>query len=115
MTPDVDPEARRRSWALVAEAAAIHRRLIGGDDVSYGDPDLRRTGQSVARRSLMQAVEQALDVGIDRDEIVDAICSGDPTFEITEARGYVEAVPGLRAGLQEMNARVLRDLFGERD
>jgi len=110
MTADVDPEARRRSWALVAEAAAIHRRLIGGEDVSYGDPDLKRTSQSVLR-----AVERALAAGVEHEEIADAIRSGDPSFGVAEADDYIEAVPQLRAGLRELNARVLRDLFGERD
>jgi len=115
MTADVDPEARRRSWALVAEAAAIHRRLIGGEDVSYGDPDLKRTSQSVARGSLLRAVERALAAGVEHEEIADAIRSGDPSFGVAEADDYIEAVPQLRAGLRELNARVLRELFGERD
>jgi hypothetical protein len=115
MTPDVNPDTRRRYWARVAEAAAMHQRCMAGEDVSYGDSDLRRTGKSVARTSLLRTVEQALAAGVESEEIVDAICSGDRTFEVGEARQYVQAVPQLGARIEELNARLLRGFLEGRD
>jgi len=96
MSAGVDPEVPRRTWALVAEAAVMHRRLMAGEEVSYSDPDLQRTRESMARGSLLRAVEQALGAGVEREGIVDAICSGDRSVDVDgahETRPGASSVP----------------------
>ena len=75
----------------------------------------QRPRPSTTQESASARSTRRVRAGAGRQAIVDAACGRDPSFEVAEAHDYIEAVPQLRAGLQELNARVLRDLFGPRD
>jgi hypothetical protein len=102
-------------WAGVARAAADHCRIVGAaDEVFYGDLTLRRTGASHAWSELNRAVRRALDAGVAEEEILDALC-GDSRLDRYEAAELIQFVRMRDERLRELNARIVRDLFGERD
>ncbi len=113
--PKVPLAAIRGKWAVMARAAADHRGIVdAGDDVFYGDLSLRRTGEARAGASLMQAIRYALDVGVAEGELVDALMSGDPSCDLTEALDLLE-VPGGQDVMQRLTAEIVRDPFGDDD
>jgi hypothetical protein len=103
-------------WTVVARASADHRRIVDADDeVFYGDLSLRRTGEDRAGRELTQAIRRAVDVGVAEEELVDALMSGDPSCDFTQALDLLE-VPGRRDDImQRLTAEIVRDLFGDDD
>jgi len=112
----VDANTINGMWAEVARAAADHCRIVGaGDEVFYGDLTLRRTGATHAWGELNRAVRRALDAVVAEEEILDALLSGDPRSDRCEAAELIRFVGMKDERLRELNARILRDLFGERD
>jgi hypothetical protein len=109
-------ETTREMWAVVARAAADHRRIVdAGDEVFYGGLSLRRAGEARAGRELMQAIRRGLDVGVAEVELVDALMSGDPSCDFTGALDLLE-VPSRREDvMQRLTAEIVRDLFGDDD
>jgi hypothetical protein len=103
-------------WAAVAWAAADHRRIVdGGDEVFYGDLSLRRTGEARAGRELMQAIRRAVDVGVAEKELVDALMSGDPSCDFTEALNLLEAPGRQDDAMRWLTEKIVRDLLGDDD
>lgn len=102
------------AWLAVARAAADHRRITSvGDQVFYGDLTLRDTADTHAWVELVSALRCALDAEIDREEIVDALRSGDPRLDVAEANELIEWACTRDERLRELNARLLRGLGGE--
>jgi hypothetical protein len=98
----------------VARAAADHRRIrSAGDEMFYGDLTLRDTADTHARAELLRALRSALDAATDQEEIVDALRSGDPRLDIGEANELIEWARTRDERLRDLNARLLRGLFGE--
>jgi len=102
------------AWFAVARAAADHRRITSaGDGVFYGDLTLRDTADTHAWAELLCALRSALDTEIDREEIVDALRSGDPRLDVAEANELIEWARTRDERLREINARLLRGFLGE--
>jgi hypothetical protein len=103
-------------WAEVARAAADHRRIVAaGDEVFYDDLTLRRTGDAHAWGQLTRAIRRALDARVAEEEILDALMSGDPRSDRAAAIELIEYVRVKDDRLRELDDRILRDMFGERD
>ena len=104
----------REMWLAVARASAEHRRIAeAGDGIFYGDLILRQSADARARGELTRAIRRAAEAAVGEEEIVDALVSGDPRFEISDA---VELVAWARARderVRELNQKLLSDLLGE--
>ena len=101
-------------WLAVARAAAEHRRIVGaGDEVFYGDLTLRGTADARTWGELIRAIQSALDVAAGEGEIVDALLSGDPRLDVSEAAELIEWARTRDERLRDLNAKMLRDLLGE--
>ncbi len=106
----------REMWLTVARTAAEHRRIVGaGGSIFYGDLSLVRTAEAHAWRELTTAVRRAVDARVDKEEIVDALRTGDPDFHRCDATELIDWVCTREDRLQELNDRILRDIFGEGD
>ena len=85
-------------WLALARAAADHRRITSaGDEVFYGDLTLRGTADTHAWAELLCALRFALGAATGREEIVDALCSGDSKrwLALAPARWLEVAPPGV--------------------
>ena len=102
------------AWFAVTRAAADHRRItFEGDEVFYGDLTLRDTADTHAWAELLCALRSALDAEIERQEIVDALRSGDPRLDAAEANELIEWACTRDERLRELNARLLGGFLGE--
>ncbi len=102
------------AWLAVVRAAADHRRITSaGDDVFYGDLTLRETTDTHARAELLCALRFALDAATGQEEIVDALCSGDPRLDVVEASELIDWARTRDERRRELNARLLRGFLGE--
>jgi hypothetical protein len=111
---DVDEFTIREMWLVVARAAAEHRRIVGaGDEVFYGDLTLRASADARAWGELTRAIRRAAEAAVGEEEIVDALCSGDPRLEVSEAVELVAWARTRDERLRELNQKLLGDLLGE--
>jgi hypothetical protein len=102
------------AWLAVVRAAADHRRITSaGDEVFYGDLTLRGTADTHAWAELLRAIRSALDAATGQEEIVDALCSGDPRLDVVGASELIDWARTRDERLRELNARLLRGLLGE--
>ena len=109
-----DDSILRDAWLVVARAAADHRRITSvGDEVFYGDLTLRGTADTYAWAELLCALRFALDAATGQEEIVDALCSGDPRHDVVEARELIDWARTRDERRCELNARLLRGFLGE--
>jgi hypothetical protein len=101
-------------WLAVARASAEHRRVTeAGDGVFDGDLTLRDSADARAWGELTRAIRRAVEAGVGEAEILDALCSGDPRFEVSEAVELVAWARSRDERLRELNQKVLSDLLGE--
>lgn len=106
-----DDSTLHEMWLAVARAAAERRRVTSaGDELFYGDPTLRDSAHGRALGELTRAIRAAKVVA--EEEVVDALCSGDPRLDVVEARELIECAQTGDERLRELNARALRDLLG---
>ena len=111
-----NPETTTEMWAVVARAAADHRRIVdAGDEVFYGDWSLRRSDEAHARSGVTQAIRRALDAGVAEQELVDALMSGDPSCDFLGALDLLEAPRRQDDAMQRLTEEIVRDLFGDDD
>jgi hypothetical protein len=111
---DADEFTVREMWLVVARAAAEHRRVTeAGDGIFYGDLTLRESADARACGELTRAIRRAAEAAVGEGEIVDAVCSGDPRLEVTEAVELIEWACTRDERLREFNRKVLSDLLGE--
>ena len=104
----------REMWLVVARAAAEHRRVAeAGDGIFYGDLTLRASADARAWGELARAIRRAADAAVGKEEIVDALLSGDPRLEVSEAVELVAWARTRDERLCELNQRMLTDLLGE--
>jgi hypothetical protein len=109
-----DDAIGREMWLAVARAAAEHRRVVGaGDAVFYGDLTLRGSADARAWGELIGAIRSALDGAAGEGEIVDALVSGDPRLDVSEAAELIEWARTREQRLRDLNAKILRDVLGE--
>jgi len=109
----LDADVLGGMWLRVAKAAADHRRIVGaGDQVFYGDLTLRSTADAHAWHELSTAVRRAIDAQVGEEEILDALLTGDPCLDPTEAIELLRWVRGRNERLRELNAKMLRDVWG---
>jgi hypothetical protein len=108
-----DDSSLHDAWLAVARAAADHRRITaGGDEVFYGDLTLRGTADTRAWAELIRALRVALDAATGQEEIVDALCSGDPRLDIAEANKLIDWARTRDERRRELNERLLRGFLG---
>jgi hypothetical protein len=104
----------REMWLVVARAAAEHRRIVeAGDGIFYGDLTLRETAEARAGGELARAIRRAAEAAVGEEEIVDALLSGDPRLEVSEAVELVAWARTRDERLRELNQKMLSDLLGE--
>jgi hypothetical protein len=104
----------REMWLAVARASAEHRRVTeAGDGIFYGELTLRGSADARAWGELTRAIRRAADARVGEEEIADALCSGDPRLEVTEAVELVACSRSRDARLRELNQKILSDLLGE--
>jgi hypothetical protein len=104
----------REMWLVVARAAAEHRRVTeAGDGVFYGDLTLRESADARAWGELIRAIRRAAAARVGEEEIVDALCSGDPRLDVSDAVELVAWARTRDERLRELNRKVLSDLLGE--
>ena len=109
-----DDVSLRDAWLGIARAAADHRRITSaGDEMFYGDLTLRDTDDAHAWTELLRALRSALDAATGQEEIVDALRSADPRLDVGEADELIEWARTRDERLRELNARLLRGLFGK--
>ena len=109
-----DDATLHETWLAVARAAAEHRRIVGaGDAVFYGDLTLRDSAEARAWGAVTRAIRRAGDAAVGEEEIVDALVSGDPRLEVSEAVELVAWARGRDERLRELNQKMLSDLLGE--
>ena len=109
-----DDSTLHDAWLAVARAAADHRRIASaGDEVFYGDLTLRETADTHAWAELLCALRFALDAATGQEEIVDALCSGDPRLDVVEASELIDWARTRDERRRELNARLLRGFLGE--
>jgi hypothetical protein len=102
------------TWLEVARAAAEYRRVVGaGDEILYGDRAAADSAGARAWGELTAAIRRAADAAVAEDEIVDALCSGDPRLEVSQAVPLVAWASNRDEWLRELNEEILRDLLGE--
>jgi hypothetical protein len=110
----IDDGTLHNAWLAVARAATDHRRITpAGDEVFYGDLTLLATADTHAWAELLCALRSALDVEIDREEIVDALRSGDSWLDPAEANELIEWARTRDERLRELNAWLLGGFLGE--
>lgn len=103
----------REMWLAVARTSAEHRRVAeAADAVFYGDLTLRESAEARARRELTRAIRRA-EAAVGEEEIVDALVSGDPRLEVSEAVELVAWARSRDERLRELNQTMLSDLLGE--
>jgi len=104
----------REMWLAVARASAEHRRVAeAGDAVFYGDLTLRESADARARSELTRAIRRAAEAAVGEEEIVDALVSGDPRLEVSEAVELVAWARSRDERLRELNQKMVSDLLGE--
>ena len=104
----------REMWLAVARASAEHRRVTeAGDGGFYGDLTLRASADARACGELARAIRLAAEARVGEGEIVDALCSGDPRLEVSEAVELVAWARSRDQRLRELNQKMLSDLLGE--
>jgi hypothetical protein len=102
------------TWLAVARAAAEHRRIVGaGDEILYGDLASGDSADARAWSELTRAIRRAAAATVAEDEIVDALCSGDPRLDVTQAVQLVAWASNRDEWLRELNQEIRRDLRGE--
>ena len=75
------------TWMAVARAGepGAAESTFTGDEVFYGDLTLRDSAVARAWGELIRAIRSAVDVAAGEGEIIDALCSGDPRLDVSEA------------------------------
>jgi hypothetical protein len=109
-----DDATLHEMWLAVARAAAEHRRIVGAaDEVFYGDLTLRASADARAWAELTRAIRRAAEAAAGEEEIVDAMCSGDPQLDVAEAVELVAWARTRDERPRELNQKLLGDLLGE--
>ena len=102
-----DDVTLHETWLAVARAAAEHRRIVGaGDEVFYGDLTLReqRRRAGVGRADPGDSLARLM-WRWGRRRSLDALCSGDPRLEVSEAVELVEWARSRDERLRDLNRR----------
>src|SRR5689334_2405008 len=103
----------REMWLMVARAASERRRVAeAGDWIFYGDLTLRESADARAWGELTRTIRRAAQA-VGEEEIVDALCSGDPRLEVSEPVELVAWARTRDERLRELNEKLLGDLLGE--
>jgi hypothetical protein len=104
----------REMWLAVARASAEHRRVADASaGVFYGDLTLRESADARAAGELTRAICRAAEAAVGEEEIVDALLSGDPRLEVSEAVELVAWARSRDERLRELNQKIVGDLLGE--
>src|SRR5438067_1643291 len=111
---DADGVTTREMWLAVARASAERGRVTEAvDGIFYGDLTLRESADARAWCELTRAIRRAADARVGEEEIVDAVCSGDPRLEVSDAVELVAWARTRDERLRELNQTILSDLLRE--
>jgi hypothetical protein len=115
MDVEASEQTRRAVWIAVAQAAAEHRRLLGENRVFFHDITLGPTGGENVWQRQSRAITEGLQAGVGDDELLDALITGDPQLGLEGAKELIEFERHWDTRMADLDARVMRDLFGEPD
>jgi hypothetical protein len=104
----------RQVWLAVAQASAEHRRVTEASAaIFYDDVTLRNTAIARAWGELTRAIRAAERMAVAEEEVVDALCSGDPRLDVSEAVDLIAWVRSRDERVRELSGKTLADLLGE--